>query len=131
MDHNRNFAQLCDMKNMLLGECLEPENRAKLCSFMPRRLVKTNHLLFKEVAQLLLEPDMKKLKVILFVRDPRGIFHSQRTSDVCQLPQFKDVPSCKNEKEFCKFYNEGILGGNFVEIFYHVTLDVYFFQFTI
>ena len=76
MDTNTNFRRLCILKNLPFEKCNLPENKGEICGFMPRRLIKTNQMRFKEVANLLVEMP-KNLKVILFVRDPRGIIYSR------------------------------------------------------
>ena len=81
---------------------------------MPRRMVKTNLLRIKDAENLLeyLERENVKTKIIIMVRDPRGIMNSRKQSFTCELDIFKDgkIP-CENVQDVCHDLDEDVTSG--------------------
>jgi len=93
-NHNKRLWNSC--YNLLPNEamCLMPEYLNKVCPLYPIKLIKTVRLRLANVEKMLQDPSMD-LKVILLVRDPRGVYNSRSSGpvstwcvrDMCSDPQ--------------------------------------------
>jgi len=97
-NHNKRLWNSC--ANLLPKEtmCLMPEYLNRVCPLYPIRLIKTVRLRVAKVEKLLQDPAMD-LKVILLVRDPRGVYNSRSSGPVttwCVKDQ------CSNPKVGCQ-----------------------------
>ena len=61
--------------------CFLPKYLNSVCPLYPIKLIKTVRFRVAKVEALLNDPDMN-LKVILLVRDPRGVYNSRRSGQV-------------------------------------------------
>ena len=60
--------------------CFIPEFYSATCSLFPIRVIKTVRLRVSVVEDLLRDPDIgSNLKVVMLVRDPRGLMNSRAT----------------------------------------------------
>ena len=89
--HNKRLWNSCS--HLKHGEmiCLSPEYLNQICSLHPIRLIKTVRFRVAKVEKLLQDPAMD-LRVVLLVRDPRGVYNSRGSGPVASW--------CK-EKEEC------------------------------
>jgi len=80
-NHNKRLWNSCS--NLLPREtmCLMPEYLNRVCPLYPIRLAKTVRLRVARVEPLLQDPSMD-LKVVVLVRDPRGVYNSRSSSQV-------------------------------------------------
>jgi len=80
-NHNKRLWNSC--ANLLPREtmCLMPEYLNKICPLYPIRLIKTVRLRVAKVEPLLQDPAMD-LKVVMLVRDPRGVYNSRGSGPV-------------------------------------------------
>ena len=68
-----------------------PEFARQACSLFPIRLIKTVRLRVSMVERLLKQNEFgPNLKVIVLVRDPRGVMNSRSAMDWCQAPRCAD-----------------------------------------
>jgi len=74
--------------------CFMPELVKKTCNLFPIRLIKTVRLRVRFVEPLLTDPDLA-LKIIVLVRDPRGVMRSRSHMNWC------DRPTCANSTRVC------------------------------
>ena len=67
--------------------CFMPELYLSTCPIFPIRLIKTVRLRVEETEKLLLDPELgPPLKIVVLVRDPRGVMTSRSSMDWCQKP---------------------------------------------
>ena len=80
-NHNKRLWNSC--ANLLPREtmCFMPEYLSKICPLYPIRLIKTVRLRVAKVEPLLQDPAMD-LKVVMLVRDPRGVYNSRGSGPV-------------------------------------------------
>lgn len=80
-NHNKRLWNSC--ANLLPREtmCLMPEYLNQICPLYPIRLIKTVRLRVAKVERLLQDPAMD-LKVVMLVRDPRGVYNSRGSGPV-------------------------------------------------
>ena len=91
-NHNKRLWNSCS--NVLPREtmCLLPEYLTSICPLYPIKLIKTVRLRVARVEKLLQDPAMD-VKVILLVRDPRGVYNSRSSNQVttwCKKDQCAD-----------------------------------------
>ena len=72
--------------------CFMPDLMNKVCPLFPVRLIKTVRLRIPHLDDLLQDPDLS-LKVIVLVRDPRGVMRSRNSMAWCDQPTCNDVSS--------------------------------------
>ena len=89
--HNKRLWNSCSHLQDRETLCLRPEYLNQICSLHPIRLIKTVRLRVAKVEKLLQDPAMN-LRVVLLVRDPRGVYNSRGSGRVASW--------CK-EKEEC------------------------------
>ena len=77
--------------------CFMPEFLSFACRLHPIKLVKTVRLRAREVAQLLAGAPELGLRVVLLVRDPRGVFNSRGGALVANWCTEEDCASPSNE----------------------------------
>ena len=75
--------------------CFMPELMKRACQQFPIRLIKTVRLRVQFIEDLLQEPDLN-LKVIVLVRDPRGVMRSRSGMNWCENPV------CINTTQVCE-----------------------------
>ena len=96
--HNFRLWNVC--KNILQNEtaCFMPELYLQACPTFPIRLVKTVRLRVEQINRLLLDPELgEKLKVVVLVRDPRGVMNSRLSMEWCKDRLCSDpITVCKN-----------------------------------
>ena len=80
--HNSRLWSSCRGNSSL---CLLPQHLHQVCPLFPLRLAKTVRLRLGEAAPLL--RDLAGLKVVLLVRDPRGVYNSRQSVPWCRSPQ--------------------------------------------
>ena len=77
--------------------CFMPEFLSFACRLHPIKLVKTVRLRAREIAQLLAGAPELGLRVVLLVRDPRGVFNSRGGALVANWCTEEDCASPSNE----------------------------------
>ena len=87
-NHNTRLWKECS--NILPGEmfCFMPENLNTVCPLYPIKLIKTVRLRVAETRKMLEDTDLN-LKILVLVRDPRGVFASRREKSIQEW--------CKND----------------------------------
>ena len=84
----RNF-RLWNVCKHLLSErfaCFIPDLYLQVCPIFPIRVIKTVRMRVTETERLLLDSEIKQtLKIVVLVRDPRGIINSRVSLDWCRL----------------------------------------------
>jgi len=93
---NHNFRLWNSCQNLLPNNilCFMPDYLNKVCPLFPIKLIKTVRLRVRKVEKLLEDPEMN-LKVIVLVRDPRGVYNSRSSGavkkwckrDMCANPE--------------------------------------------
>jgi len=80
---NHNFRLWNSCKNLLpkSAMCFMPDYLNHVCPLFPIKLIKTVRLRVRKIEKLLGDPAMD-LKVIVLVRDPRGVYNSRNTGPV-------------------------------------------------
>ena len=96
--HNFRLWNVCENILMAGSACFMPELYLKSCPTFPIRLIKTVRLRVKQIENLLLDPELRHtLKVVVLVRDPRGVMNSRSSMDWCKLRTCSDPYTvCKN-----------------------------------
>lgn len=76
--------------------CSNPAYVSTVCQFMPYHIIKEVRLLVKHSETFLTDPKLN-VKIILLIRDPRGIINSRERESWC-----KGHPDCENVSNLCK-----------------------------
>ena len=99
--HNFRLWNVCESLLMAGSACFMPELYHKTCPLFPIRVVKTVRLRVKAAEKLLNDPELgQTLKIVILVRDPRGVMNSRATMDWCKWPQCNDPRTvCQNLEE--------------------------------
>ena len=79
--HNKRLWDSCSHFRHGETMCLMPEYLNQICPLHPIRLIKTVRLRVAKVEKLLQDPAMD-LRVVLLVRDPRGVYNSRGSGPV-------------------------------------------------
>ena len=95
--HNWRLWDSCRNVLPLNTMCFLPEFLSFACRLHPIRLIKTVRIRLKSLASLLEDPQLK-LKVILLVRDPRGVFNSRQSDLVSAWCTGDDCASPRKDK---------------------------------
>ena len=102
--HNFRLWNVCENLLMSGSACFMPELYLKTCPIFPIRVIKTVRMRVKETEQLLLDSALgKTLKIVVLVRDPRGVMNSRSSMDWC-IPGF-----CHDPATVCKHLQADIL----------------------
>ena len=103
---NHNFRLWKSCHNLLPNDlmCFMPDYLNKVCPLFPIKLIKTVRFRVKNVEELLQDSAMN-LKVIVLVRDPRGVYNS-RSSGAVKAWCKKDL--CANPEVGCQDLNSDI-----------------------
>jgi len=96
--HNFRLWNVCENLLMAGSACFMPELYLKTCPIFPIRVIKTVRLRVQETEKLLLDPQLgKTLKIVVLVRDPRGVMNSRSSMDWCKLRTCSDpLTVCKD-----------------------------------
>lgn len=103
--HNFRLWNVC--KNLLSDRfgCFIPELYFQTCPIFPIRVMKTVRMRVAETERLLLDSEIKQtLKIVVLVRDPRGVMNSRLSLGWCQKQN-----SCNNPNILCKDLTSDIL----------------------
>lgn len=95
LKHNFRIWNSCSTLLPSSVACFMPELMKKSCNLFPIRLIKTVRLRVRFIEELLQQPDLN-LKVIVLVRDPRGVMRSRSHMNWC------DQPTCANSSRVCE-----------------------------
>ena len=79
--HNKRLWNSCSHLRHRETMCLSPDYLNQICPLHPIRLIKTVRLRVMKVEKLLEDPAMD-LRVVLLVRDPRGVYNSRNSGPV-------------------------------------------------
>ena len=96
-----NFRLWRNCVNLLPKEtmCFMPDYLSAVCPVYPVKLVKTVRLRVRDTEQLVADPDLA-LKMVVLVRDPRGVYASRGTGPIanwCKNDDCADpVVGCRN-----------------------------------
>lgn len=95
--HNFRFWNVCEniakrtSAKKEVTPCYSSEIYSKMCQMLPIRLIKTVRLPVNETRKLFLDPQLKEsLKIIILIRDPRGVMHSRSSMEWCTRKDCKD-----------------------------------------
>ena len=88
--HNARVWKSCQTLLPSNVACFMPDLMNKVCPLFPVRVIKTVRLRMPLVTDLLEDPDLS-LKVIVLVRDPRGVMRSRKSMSWCDRPTCSDV----------------------------------------
>lgn len=94
-------------KNLLSERfaCFIPDLYFQTCPMFPIRVIKTVRMRVAETERLLLDGEIKQtLKIVVLVRDPRGVMNSRLSLGWC-----KKQHSCINSYTVCNNLNDDIL----------------------
>ena len=102
--HNFRFWNVCEniakrtSTKKDVRPCYSPDIYSKMCQMLPIRLIKTVRLPVNETRKLFLDPKLKNsLKIIVLIRDPRGVIHSRSSMEWCTRKDCNDpFTVCKN-----------------------------------
>lgn len=90
--HNFQLWNICKNLSISDAECIVPELYRKVCSISQVRLIKTVRLRVRATEKLLNDPVLgKTVKIVVLVRDPRGVMHSRAEFPSCAFPYCSDV----------------------------------------
>ena len=109
-------------KNVLLGDaaCFNPELYYKVCPIFPIRLIKTVRMRVRETEKLLLDTQLgKTLKIVILVRDPRGVMNSRSSMYWCQSK------SCYDPATVCEYLHADVLAAHKLKKKYPGEFDYY------
>ena len=95
-NHNFRLWNSCHSVLPLSSMCFLPEFLSFACKLHPIKLIKTVRMRMRKVEKLLSDP-MMNLKIILLVRDPRGVFNSRGSALVSNWCTDVDCASPTNE----------------------------------
>lgn len=101
LKHNSRVWKSCQTLLPSNVACFMPELMNKVCPVFPVRLIKTVRLRIPHLDDLLQDPDLS-LKVIVLVRDPRGVMRSRNSMSWC------DQPTCNDVSSVCRDLNEDV-----------------------
>ena len=90
LKHNSRVWKSCQTLLPSNVACFMPELLNRVCPVFPVRLIKTVRLRIPHLDNLLQDPDLS-LKVIVLVRDPRGVMRSRNSMSWCESPVCNDV----------------------------------------
>ena len=101
MKHNFRMWNMCERLLKKMPVCFNLSVYIETCHLFPIRLIKTVRLRVKETERLLLDPEIgKALKVIVLVRDPRGVMSSRASDSWCKGKGCSDLETaCNHLKE--------------------------------
>ena len=102
--HNFRFWNVCEniakrtSTKKDVRPCYSPDIYSKMCQMLPIRLIKTVRLPVNETRKLFLNPQLRdSLKIIVLIRDPRGVIHSRSSMEWCTRKDCNDpFTVCKN-----------------------------------
>ena len=96
--HNFRLWNVCENLLMASAACFMPELYFKTCPIFPIRVIKTVRMRVAETENLLLDSELKEtLKIVVLVRDPRGVMNSRSSMDWCRQKTCSDAYTvCKD-----------------------------------
>ena len=99
-----NFRVWSTCKNVLPAKsaCFLPLFYRATCPLFPIRIVKTVRMRVQETEALLRDPELANLKVVVLVRDPRGVMNSRATMNWCK------VDHCANAEVVCEHLDQDL-----------------------
>ena len=102
--HNFRLWNVCENLLMAGAACFMPELYLSTCPIFPIRVIKTVRLRVEETEKLILDPELgKTLKIVVLVRDPRGVMNSRSSMDWCKLR------TCNDPTTVCKHLQSDVL----------------------
>ena len=102
--HNFRLWNVCENLLMASSACFMPELYFKTCPIFPIRVIKTVRMRVAETEKLLLDSELKEtLKIVVLVRDPRGVMNSRSSMDWCKLK------TCSDPYTVCKDLTADVL----------------------
>ena len=110
--HNKRLWNSCTHRETI---CLRPEYLNQICPFHPIRLVKTVRLRVAKVEKLMQDSAMD-LRVVLLVRDPRGVYNSREGSLVTLW--CKEKVECADPKVGCRDLADDIVAAEHLAVRY-------------
>ena len=96
LNHNHRVAKVCSHVLPAKSACFLPSLYQRACPLFPINVIKTVRLRVEETKKLLEDSDLPNLKVIVLVRDPRGVMNSRAAMDWCAKEQ------CADPKTVCE-----------------------------
>ncbi|CAG9575652.1 unnamed protein product [Danaus chrysippus] len=90
--HNTRLWDHCKFKKEL---CTDPDFTSRFCRLFPFQSMKVVRVRLRLIKQLLLDKELN-LKVILLIRDPRGVMQSRQHRNFCQ-----PAPDCWKPELLC------------------------------
>ena len=115
--HNFRMWNMCEKFLKKISACFKRSVNIETCPIFPIRLIKTVRLRVKETEKLLLDPEIgNALKVILLVRDPRGVMNSRASDSWCK------GKICSDLETVCNHLEEDILAATYLKSKYPGTL---------
>lgn len=89
--YNFRLWNVCESLLRESAACFAPELYYSACSVFPIRLIKSVWLRVQETEKLLMNSEFRKtLKIVVLVRDPRGVLNSRLTKRWCKQPRCHD-----------------------------------------
>ena len=82
--------------------CFLPLLYKAACPLFPVRIVKTVRMRVRETEALLRDPALANLKVVVLLRDPRGVMNSRATMDWCLADR------CANTEVVCEHLDQDL-----------------------
>ena len=105
--HNFRFWSMCKSLLEAASACFMPELYRSTCPIFPIRLTKTVRLRVGATEKLLNDPVLgKTLKIVVLVRDPRGVMNSRAGMDVLEWCK---EPRCSDPTTVCRDLQSDIL----------------------
>ena len=107
--HNKRLWNSCShLMHRGAPMCLRPEYLNQICPLYPIRLIKTVRLRVAKVEKLLQDP-ATDLRVVLLVRDPRGVYNSRGSGPVANWCKQDE---CADPTVGCRDLSDDILAAN-------------------
>lgn len=107
--HNFRLWNVCQQLSINVTECFVPELYYKACPIFPIRLIKTVRMRVRETEKLLNDSNLEKtLKIVVLVRDPRGVINSRQAMPWCDQ-------SCRDPLILCKNLQDDVLAAHELE----------------
>jgi hypothetical protein len=80
-----------------LGICDNPQYMDEICQAVPIQIVKLERVNLSVMSPLLTDPSVHNAKILLLIRDPRGIINARKKLDWCT----EKSPDCSDPKKIC------------------------------
>ena len=115
INFSSNLFRYCANIGLGMDICLRPKILGELCGKFPKRLILDHDFDISNVEKYLSNYDFSNgpvLKIIIFVRDPRGVANSLEFLKICSEPD--NDKTCVDVPKLCNRLNTEVTTGNLI-----------------